>query len=205
MNRHQRRKSRTYRLLKETTKKLLVQKGYQDLTIQDISDTADVARGTFYVHFHDKDDAVWAVAKDVFLQLQTALTQLPTPMSPDVRYCKWLLFFRLIEAHQPLLHVILGERGNSVLINRLIVFLNDVVRENLEEHPVEMFQEVPTTFAAQFLAGALTRILVWWFEQDEQVSPEQMAKMFCSIVIPGHVPTIDCESIFPQDLSNPTT
>lgn len=60
-NRFQRRKQRTRNALKQAAMDLLLAYGYDNLTVQAITDRADFARGTFYVHFADKDDIVWAL------------------------------------------------------------------------------------------------------------------------------------------------
>ena len=60
LNRHQRRRLRTKRQLEQAAMECLIETGYDRLTIQDIVDRADLGRGTFYIHFHDKEEIVWA-------------------------------------------------------------------------------------------------------------------------------------------------
>lgn len=50
------RKALTRNALKETAKKLFAEQGYAATQIGHITDTAGVAKGTFYVHFNDKDE-----------------------------------------------------------------------------------------------------------------------------------------------------
>ena len=47
---------RTRRLLHEALVSLILEKGYADITVQDILDRANVGRSTFYAHFRDKED-----------------------------------------------------------------------------------------------------------------------------------------------------
>jgi AcrR family transcriptional regulator len=46
--------ARTRKLLEQAFAELLHEKGFQDITIQDIADRATVNRATFYAHFPDK-------------------------------------------------------------------------------------------------------------------------------------------------------
>ena len=51
-----RRVRRTRHLLQEALQELILEHGYDSVTVQDILDRADVGRSTFYAHFRDKDD-----------------------------------------------------------------------------------------------------------------------------------------------------
>src|SRR5260221_11237122 len=51
-----RRTRKTRQILRDTLLTLLKEKRYDDISVQDIIERADVARSTFYVHYVDKDD-----------------------------------------------------------------------------------------------------------------------------------------------------
>ncbi|MCP4222921.1 MAG: helix-turn-helix transcriptional regulator, partial [Actinomycetia bacterium] len=51
-----RRVRRTKQRLHEALMSLIVEKGYDKITVQDLIDRADVGRSTFYAHFETKDD-----------------------------------------------------------------------------------------------------------------------------------------------------
>jgi AcrR family transcriptional regulator len=51
-----RRSLRTRRLLGEALIALLLEKRYEDITVQDILERANIGRSTFYEHYWDKED-----------------------------------------------------------------------------------------------------------------------------------------------------
>ena len=51
-----RRVARTRRTLHEALIRLIMRKGYDALTVQEIIDEADIGRATFYAHYRGKDD-----------------------------------------------------------------------------------------------------------------------------------------------------
>jgi len=51
-----RRVQRTRQLLNEALMSLIVEKGYEAITVQDIIDRANLGRSTFYAHYQDKED-----------------------------------------------------------------------------------------------------------------------------------------------------
>lgn len=192
MNRQQKRKLRTRNLLKETTERLLIEHGYHALTVQQITDSADLARGTFYVHFADKEAVVWELLEEMLRDLQQ-LGSLAEPFAPDdVRYAKWLNVFKRLETYRPLLGTILGPKGDTALVGRFQQFATAIMVEGLARNRVPFLDALPRPFAASFLAGGLTQILVWWFEQDAgTVSAETINAHFCSIIMPqGEAPTV---------------
>src|SRR5215468_2732595 len=54
-----RRIQRTRQLLRDSLMELIVERGFSDLTIQDITDRANVSRTTFYLHYRDKDELLF--------------------------------------------------------------------------------------------------------------------------------------------------
>lgn len=64
-----RRRRRSQLLLKQSFAELMREKGFTAMTIQDITDRADVHRGTFYAHFPDKFALLEQSIRDKFRHL----------------------------------------------------------------------------------------------------------------------------------------
>src|SRR5215813_6015421 len=62
-----RRVARSRRAMKEALTDLILERGYESVTVQDVIDRADVGRSTFYAHFLDKDDLLMAILADLEL------------------------------------------------------------------------------------------------------------------------------------------
>lgn len=68
---------RTRRLLHEALRSLIVEKGYDHVTVQDVIDRADVGRATFYAHFRDKDDLLMSGFEEMRKSLRRHLVTSP--------------------------------------------------------------------------------------------------------------------------------
>src|SRR5215207_10196482 len=66
-----RRVRRTQELLRGALMALIMEKGYDRITVQDILDEADVGRSTFYAHYRDKEDLLLSGFDDI----RTALAE----------------------------------------------------------------------------------------------------------------------------------
>ena len=60
-----RRVQRTRQLLNEALMALIVEKGYDAITVQNLIDRANLGRSTFYAHYQDKDDLLLSGMEEV--------------------------------------------------------------------------------------------------------------------------------------------
>ena len=60
-----RRIGKTRKALKEALTDLILERGYEAVTVQEVISRADVGRSTFYAHFVDKDALLMAILADL--------------------------------------------------------------------------------------------------------------------------------------------
>ncbi len=180
MNRHERRRQQTRQRLIQAAVELLLEKGYDATTIQTITDRADLGRGTFYIHFKDKEDIIWSAVKDLILELeQQAHSQFTGSAPAQVEYYGLLNIFLHGEQNRGLYRVILGGNGSAILLGRMQDLLAQMLLYDIREarkNP-ETTQAVPEEILAQILTGVITRLLFWWLEMPNEYTAEQMAAM----------------------------
>lgn len=81
-NRMDRKKNRTKAVLMAAASELVLEKGYEDVMIDEITELADVGRRTFYNHFASKEECVLAALKKRYAEHAEELEQslgLPLP------------------------------------------------------------------------------------------------------------------------------
>jgi AcrR family transcriptional regulator len=69
-----RKRERTRGELVAAAERLVAARGLDALSIDEITEEADVAKGTFYTHFADKDDLAAAIGKSIRLELEDKIT-----------------------------------------------------------------------------------------------------------------------------------
>ena len=82
-NRAERRRLRTRAALLAAAREVYGSQGVDATPVQDITDAADVAKGSFYNHFGSKDAMVRAVVEEILAELGGALEVLTEPMRDD--------------------------------------------------------------------------------------------------------------------------
>jgi AcrR family transcriptional regulator len=177
--RHERRRLRTRELLIQTTLQLVLEKGYEAISIQDITDRADLGRGTFYIHFKEKEEVVWTAFQDLFEDLEREAHQQLDRHMPQVEYYGLLNIYRHAETNRDLYRLMFGGKGSAELTIRAQDFLAKVFLYDIYNNPepAESNFHLPEEFEAQMLAGIISRLLFWWLETPNNYSAEQMAAM----------------------------
>src|SRR5579863_9077562 len=79
-----RRIQRTHELLREALMALIEERGYEPISIQDITDRANVSRTTFYLHFRDKDDLLFTTMEELYDNLVEHVHIAPLREASDI-------------------------------------------------------------------------------------------------------------------------
>ena len=177
--RHERRRLQTRKQLMQSTLELVLEKGYDAISIQDITDRADLGRGTFYIHFKDKEEVVWTAFRDLFQELEQEAHKQLDRLMPQVEYYGLLNIFRHAEKNRDLYRVMFGGRGSAALMGRAQDFLAEAFLYDIRNtpEPPEVNFNIPEEVEAQILVGVISRLLTWWLETSNTYSAEQMAAM----------------------------
>jgi AcrR family transcriptional regulator len=180
-----RRVRRTRELLRNALIAMILEKGYEHVTVQDIIDRADVGRSTFYAHFRDKEDLL------VF-----GLEELRTAFQPKQQAdggggkrraaSPTLAVFEHFAGHRQVWKAMAGRRGAEVFIRYLHRFLSELVRAQLAARAPEEETRVPLDAVVEFAVNALVGLGVrWWIEHDLPYSPEEMDQLYRRLTEPG--------------------
>lgn len=165
-----RRVQRTRALLQRAMIEVIGEKGYEATSIQDITDRANVARTTFYLHYSDKDELLFSSVREMVAELLSAMT-------PEDRGAP--KGFEHIAEHADFYRAILGERGSPAFASRLRDVVADVVREYVlcRLTPTGRQPRVPLDFVAHYLVGAYVGVAEWWLNNDMPLSTTEMEQM----------------------------
>lgn len=200
-----RRVRRTRRQLNEAMLSLLVERNYEDITIQGITERADLNRATFYHHFNHKDELLAAALEARFDELVASFGKLPTDSTILDDRTPELLTFRHVAQHADLYKVLLSDRGMAYIIYRIIHYIAHFAETKwFTAIPRHRKSNVPDELLAQHIAGSLFALLSWWVTNDLPYSAEEMAEIAHTLCTNGLISVLDPQH--PQfNLSAPAT
>lgn len=191
-----RRTQRTRRLLRDALMTLILEKGYDAVTVEDVTNRADLGRTTFYLHYRDKEEllleSIDAIANDLKAQVDLMRSKIAEGI-PQPRPVH--LAFRHAAENATLYRIILKGEGATKTSTFLRRFISDSATEYLStwiERPEDKGPHAPPKLpparlrlVADYFASALLGFLTWWLESDMPNSPEEMADFFSQIFFQG--------------------
>jgi AcrR family transcriptional regulator len=154
-------------------------RGFQEATISEIIHMADVAMGTFYLHFRDKGDLLVALAEEglatLRAQIHATIAQAASePLLP-------LIIRTLLQtAYQQRDLFLLIEAGESALLVRTRTkraqqsLAGHVAPLLLQAQEEEQLAAMDPVLLAHLLVGMVMQAIHWWTERDEP-GPDVMA------------------------------
>ena len=178
LNRHQRRRMRTRHQLQQAMLNLVLEKGYDAVVIQDITDRADLGRGTFYVHYKDKEDLLWSLIQDRILATErAAIAKFDGQMPPQAEHIFYVNVFSHVAQNQDLYRVVLGKKGYAEMADRVRAYMVADMVKDMERFAVFTDMGQPSEIRAQIVVGATISLALWWLEISNDYTPRQMADM----------------------------
>jgi AcrR family transcriptional regulator len=177
-----RRTKKTRQVLRGALLMLLKEKRYEDISVQDIIERADVARSTFYVHYVDKDDLLTG-SHGVFAEnLEHDLSAHPN-RHPEM--FSTLAWFYHMQAQREILKVIAKDSALDLAMKTLRGIIYRSVEAGMKSHNFAVSTSVPPSLVADYLTDTLMTVIKWWFKDGMKHTPEQMDEIFQRLAMPG--------------------
>lgn len=172
-----RRKSRAS--LIEAMVQLVGEKPYPDITIEDVTARADVARATFYAHFKDKGSLLQEATASLVADLATSVDE-RGPRSGTYTGGGVLVIIEHADAHRALYRLILSGEGGAPCRALLV--------DALEQTTTEIFSRmadasgrdprVPLHMSILAIVGAMVLTLERWLDDQIRVDTATLAGHF---------------------------
>lgn len=166
-DRTDRRSQRTRQLLMHGLIELLAIKRYDNITVQEITDRANVGRSTFYAHFIDKDDLLVDGVRQMIHGLEKAGPA--QPLFPS------MALLEHVNANAGLHFMMIKGRAMALFLNTLQEELTVIFTERLTARvPPSATPAVPLPLLAAMIASMLiTAVRSWidgkWSEPAEAI------------------------------------
>ena len=173
-----RRVQRTRQLLRDSLMALILENGYDAVTIQDITDRVNLGRATFYLHYRDKEELLLNSLQEIYDELvATVERDMPGAVLLSDDSHPGLVAFQHAAAHRDLYRVMLSGQAAAKIEHRIRDYLAEVIKRRIVSIVPEQKLPVPVDLIAQHCAGSMLALIEWWLDHDLPYTVEYMAQM----------------------------
>lgn len=179
-----RRVRRTRARLRQALTQLLLEKDPRSITVRELTDLADVNRGTFYAHYRDIYDLLEQTENELFGELQALLdAYTPEVIRQDSRPILRDAF-RFVSRNRTLCRVFLGGQETDGFFQRLNGLIYRKCREEWRE--VYAFRgEAERDYAVEFVVAGAVGMMRTWSLRGFREPPEEMAELADQLIHSG--------------------
>lgn len=187
-NRSDRRIQRTQQGLRQAFIDLMLEKGFAATSIQDITERANVNRGTFYIHYADKYELLDSVMRDGFQQ------QLATSLPPDAGWDKQSLKLLI----QAVLETLDGKYRHQARPVRVLAEVSPLLEQAMQEELTGLLltwlkrqageaapMRVPLETMARVVSWAIFGTALQWSREPISASAVQVAEDIFLVITQG--------------------
>lgn len=179
-----RRVQRTRQALRQAFVEVAHEKGFAATSIQDITERANVNRGTFYLHFTDKYMLVDEFLRENFQQLLADVISSPTARW-DRRTLRLLIQTMLHYFEKKYQHQRRMPQAVAPLIERAIHDELTTILLMWLKQSDETQWTVPMETVARVVSWAIFGTVIEWSQEESTISLEQMSNDTLLVIIEG--------------------
>jgi AcrR family transcriptional regulator len=157
--------------IKKALIELMSEKNFDDITIQEIADRANVNRGTIYLHYSDKFDLLDKLIEEHINEM--------------LEICEWacemewrpatLVFFEYFESHYLFFSTMLASKGAPSFRSRFLEFLIEEFKDELDLTEGKN-QGLNEDVLLRFIGTAYVGVVEWWITNGMPYPPHVMAE-----------------------------
>jgi len=180
MTKEDRRVKKTRQALQEALIGLILEKGYETITVQDVLDRADVGRSTFYAHFYDLEDLLQSEFEVLQAELEHHMAQHP---SGATLWDLSRLLFHHAQGYHHLYKVVVGKTSGQIIQSNFYRYVSTQIRIRLETDYGKVTHKLLTLdLLEHHLVSSFMALLRFWIDKNLPYSAEDMAQIYQDLV-----------------------
>lgn len=177
---------RTRQALQGALLELMVELGYERMSVQQILERADVGRATFYLHFRSKEDLLRSCLELLREHLEEGWQGAAEDHAGERSPLAFsLAYFRHVDSHRKLYRAIVGRESGVIVERQMRRLLADLARKDLHSSDRRGRPGIAVDLATQYVTGAVLAVVTWWLDRRIKLSAEEVDRIFRQMTIPA--------------------
>ncbi len=184
--------NKTKRKIFEASMKLFAEKGYDATSIDEITETVGVAKGTLYYHFSSKEEILNFLVEEGVKLLQNSVDIKTAKYTSYIDKIKAIILIevKIVSKYEDLIKILLSQFwGNDIrnqkyqaYIYGYIKKIEEVIMQGMEENQIKKGN--PETIASE-IYGLICSCLIYKIRARENYDVMKLYKEFESTIVEG--------------------
>ena len=169
----------TKKHLKESLLALLQEKPVNEISVTELSELADVNRGTFYFHYTDVYDILYKTQDEFFREFEKILC---SDEIDKINIYQYLLkVFTFLGDNHSMCRVFFSENNDMKFFNKIKLLVNDHLC-SLWKYTDTHFDQTGMEMYNAFIVSGCAGIMKRWLDDGLKEPPEEIAALVFSII-----------------------
>ena len=185
MNGESQRVLETKEKLRDAFFELYATKKIERISIKDITEIAQLNRGTFYVYYKDIYELLEKTEDELIEELMRKLKNIIIKILRDEDIDQFLPPMEFYQRYSKILRVLLGVNGDPNFIYKMKVIIKKTLRELLQKEKIPQFEYIE--FVMEYISSAQIGIISYWLQNDMQPPVKELGDMIKKITLHGPI------------------
>ncbi|WP_145946194.1 TetR/AcrR family transcriptional regulator [Paenibacillus sp. Y412MC10] len=161
--------------IQSTFLQMLLQEGFDEITVKKLTEKADIGRKTFYLHYIDKYDLLDKIVDDHIAQLRVICDQ-----KRDIGLIEGsILWFSYFEQHKSFFAALFKSEGASTFRKKLLSFTMAEIDKKLNEDSLPIIDKhIFLKFLGTATMGVLESYVLGELDSDIQAVATQVVQLY---------------------------
>ena len=165
---------------------LLAKKDYNQITVGEIIEAADIGRATFYSHFETKDFLLKEFCAELFCHIFDTENNNGHKhrhiFECDGSESVFLHLFQHLQKNDNHILGLLSSQNNELFLKYFRANLETLVESHLDLFVSSKNQDIPMAFWKNHIVSTFVETVRWWIDNGVQESPEVITEYFFRVI-----------------------
>lgn len=186
-----RRTIRTKKMIRSALAELIDEKGFLNISVTDLTQRADINRGTFYLHYVDKYDLLEKIENEIIQEIEEETRHLDAVNMMNIDATNEPLpfmvkLFEYFRENSVIIKSILGPKGDPTFDSKIKKFIETNLFEKQKSKNFDVDQAlISEEYFIPYILSADLGVIQHWLEKGMQESPDEMALMLARMSLLG--------------------
>ncbi|MCY8235466.1 TetR/AcrR family transcriptional regulator [Priestia endophytica] len=180
---------RTKTSIRNALTELIEEKGFEAISVKDITVKANINRGTFYLHYQDKYDLMDKCQQEIMYEMSNMAKTILSKgvVDNEMAFSFAISMFEYLSQNADFMKAVLGPKGDLSFQIKIKEFMKKTLFKNDKQNSLIKQESllVPEDYFTSYISSAHLGVIQQWLQHGGKESPQEMARILSTMTYNG--------------------